>query len=66
MPVAALPDGEGAAAAPPMPQAVPSAVLPGAAPALVEIVLQDGVTVRVGPAVGEAALRRVLAALGRR
>jgi transposase len=29
-------------------------------------VLQDGVTVRVGAAVDEAALRRVLAALGRR
>jgi transposase len=66
VPVAALPDGEGAAAEPPMPQAVPSAVLPGAAPTLIEIVLQDGVAVRVGAAVDEAALRRVLAALGRR
>ena len=66
VPAAALPDGEGAAAEPPMPQAAPSAVLPGAAPTLIEIVLQDGVTVRVGPAVDEAALRRVLAALGRR
>ena len=66
VPVAALPDGEGAAAEPPMPQAAPSAVLPGAAPTLIEIVLQDGVTVRVGAAVDEAALRCVLAALGRR
>ena len=32
----------------------------------IEIVLPDGVTVRLGPAVDEAALRRVLAALGRR
>jgi transposase len=67
VPVAALPDGKGAAAEPPMPpHAAPSAVPPCAAPTLIEIVLQDGVTVRVGAAVDEAALRRVLAALGRR
>jgi hypothetical protein len=34
--------------------------------ARIEIVLPDGVTVRVGAAVDEVALRRVLAALGRR
>ncbi len=66
VPVAALPDGEVAAEDPPMPQAAPSAAMPGGTPALIEIVLPDGVTVRVGAAVDEAALRRVLAALGRR
>jgi transposase len=40
VPVAALPDGEGAAAEPPMPRAAPSAILPSAAPTLIEIVLQ--------------------------
>ncbi len=66
VPVAALPDGEVAAEDPPMPQAAPSAAMPGGTPALIEIVLPDGVTVRVSAAVDEAALRRVLAALGRR
>ena len=66
VPVAALPNGEVAAEDPPMPQAAPSAAMPGGTPALIEIVLPDGVTVRVGAAVDEAALRRVLAALGRR
>ncbi len=66
VPVVAPPDSEGAAAEPPMPQASPSAVMPGSAPTVIEIVLQDGVTVRVGAAVDEAALRHVLAALGRR
>ena len=64
--IAALPDGGGAAAEPAVPQAAPSAPMPGAASAAIEIVLPDGVTVRVGAAVEEAALRRVLAALGRR
>jgi transposase len=66
VPVAALPDGEGAAAEPPIPQAAASAVLPADALTLIEIVLPNGVTVRVGAAVDQAALRRVLAALGRR
>jgi transposase len=65
VPVAALPDGKGTVAEPPMPQAASLAAMPGAVPASIEIVLPDGVTVRVGAAVDEAALRRVLAALGR-
>ena len=65
MPVAALPDGQ-VAAEPPLPQAAPSAAMPGDTPTSIEIVLPDGVTVRVGATVDEAALRRVLAALGRR
>ena len=64
--IAALPAGGGAAAEPPVPQAAPSAPIPGDVPAAIEIVLPDGVMVRVGAAVDEAALRRVLAALGRR
>lgn len=64
--ITALPDGEGGASKPPVPQAAPSAPMPGAAPAAIEIVLPDGVTVRVGAAVDEAALCRVLAALARR
>jgi transposase len=66
VPVAALPDGEGAASAPPVPPAVSSAALAGGTPASIEIVLPDGVTVRVGATVDEAALRCVLTALGRR
>ena len=67
VPVAALPDGEDAAAAgTSMPEAAPSAAMPAGTPASIEIVLPDGVTVRVDAAVDEAALRRVLAALGRR
>ena len=66
VPVAALPDGTGAAAEPSVPQATASAVLPYDVPALIEIVLPDGVAVRVGAAVNEMALRRVLSALGRR
>jgi transposase len=66
VPVAALRDNEGTVAEPPMPQAAPSAALPGDPAARIEIVLPDGVTLRVGAAVDEAALRRVLAALGRR
>lgn len=66
VPVAALPDGKVAAAEPPVPQTASSAAMPDDAPASIEIVLPDGVTVRVGPTVDEAALRRVLAALGRR
>ena len=65
VPVAPLPDGK-VAAEPPMPQVAPSAAMSGGAPPLIEIVLPDGVTVRVGAAVDEAALRRVLVALGRR
>jgi transposase len=61
--ITALP-GEGGASEPPVPQAAPSAPMPGDAPAAIEIVLPGGVTVRVGTAVNEAALRRVLAALG--
>lgn len=66
VPVAALPDGSGPAVEPPVPQATASAVLPHDVPALIEIVLPDGVAVRVGAAVNEMALRRVLSALGRR
>ncbi len=66
VPVAALPDGQVVAAEPPMQQAAPSAAMPGDTPTSIEIVLPDGVTVRVGATVDEAALRRVLAALGRR
>jgi len=66
VPVAALPDGESAASAPPVPPAAFSATLTGGTPASMEIVLADGVMVRVGAAVDEAALGRVLAALGRR
>ncbi len=64
VPVAALPDGKVAAAA--MPEAAPSAAMSGGAPTSIEIVLPDGVTVRVGATVDEAVLCRVLAALGRR
>jgi transposase len=66
VPVAALPDGEDAAADQPVSQAASSAAMPGAVPASIEIVLPDGVTVRMGAAVDEAVLRRVLSALGRR
>ncbi|WP_232480887.1 IS66-like element accessory protein TnpA [Roseomonas sp. KE2513] len=66
VPVAALADGEGAAADQPVPQVASSDAMPGAVPASIEIVLPDGVTVRVGAAVDEAVLRRVLSALGRR
>lgn len=41
-------------------------MLPDDTSARIEIVLPDSVTVRVGAAVDEVALRRVLAALGRR
>jgi transposase len=61
-----LPDGETAAAGPASPRAAPSAAAIDGVPGRIEIVLPDGVTVRVGAAVDEAALRRVLAALGRR
>jgi hypothetical protein len=66
VPVAAVPDGAVAAVDPPMPEAASPAARPDAAPAPIEIVLPDGVMVRVGAAVEEVALRRVLAALGRR
>ena len=66
VPVAAVPDGGVAAVDPPMPETASPAARPDAVPASIEIVLPDGVMVRVGAAVDEAALRRVLAALGRR
>ncbi len=66
LPVAAVPDRADAAAEPPMPQPVPLTELSGDTSARIEIVLPDGVTVRVAAAVDEMALRRVLAALGRR
>ncbi|WP_165982803.1 IS66-like element accessory protein TnpA [Dankookia rubra] len=66
VPVAALPDGGGTVPEAPMPQAASSAVFPDDTAARIEIMLPDGVTVRVGAAVDQAALRRVLAALGRR
>ena len=65
VPVAALPDGGGTVAEAPMPQAASSAVLLDDTVARIEIMLPDGVVVRVGAAVDEAALRRVLAALYR-
>ncbi|MGG5890117.1 IS66-like element accessory protein TnpA [Falsiroseomonas sp. HC035] len=65
-PVSAVPDGAEAAAEPPMQQAAPRTALSVDTSARIEIVLPDGVTVRVGAAVDEAALRRVLAAVGRR
>jgi transposase len=69
VPVSAVPDGVDAAAEAPMPpmqQAAPRTALSVDTSARIEIVLSDGVTVRVGAAADEAALRRVLAALGRR
>jgi transposase len=69
VPVAAVADGADVVAEPPMPpmqQAAPRTALSVDTSARIEIVLPDGVTVRVGAAVDEAALRRVLAALGRR
>ena len=66
MPVAAVPDNQTAAAAPISSRMVPAAAAIGGDPGRIEIVLADGVTVRVGAAVDEVALRRVLAALGRR
>ena len=65
MPVAALPEDQAAAAAPISPRATPAAAAIDGVPGRIEIVLPDGVTVRVGAAVDEVALRRVLAALGR-
>ena len=66
VPVATVPDGAVAAVDPPMPEAASPAARLDAAPAPLEIVLPDGVMVRVSAAVEEVALRRVLAALGRR
>ena len=66
VPVAAVPDGAVAAVDPPMLEAPCPAARPDAAPAPIEIVLPDGVMVRVSTVVEEVALRRVLAALGRR
>jgi transposase len=66
MPVAAVPDNQTAAAAPISSRVVPAAAAIDGDPGRIEIVLADGVTVRVGAAVDEVALRRVLVALGRR
>ena len=66
MPVTAVPENQTVAAAPILPRAAPAAAAIGGDPGRIEIVLADGVTVRVGAAVDEVALRRVLAALGRR
>ena len=66
VPVAALPDDRTATAPPITPRAPSSAMAIDGVPGWIEIVLPDGATVRVGAAVDEAALRRVLAALGRR
>ena len=66
VPVAASPGGEAVTAGPTSPQAASSAAAIDGVPGRIEIVLPDGVTVRVGAEVEEAALRRVLAALGRR
>ena len=67
IPIAALPENqEAAAAAPISARAAPAAAAIDGDPRRIEIVLADGVTVRVGAAVDEVALRRVLAALGRR
>lgn len=66
VPVATVPDGAVAAVDPPMPEAASPAARLDAAPAPIEIVLPDGVMVRVSAAVEEVTLRRVLAALGRR
>jgi transposase len=66
MPVAALVDGQAVAAGPTSPRTASSAAAVDGVTGWIEIVLPDGVTVRVGEAVDEAALRRVLAALGRR
>jgi transposase len=66
VPVAASPGGEAVTAGPTSPQAASSAATIDGAPGWIEIVLLDGVTVRVGAAVEAAALCRVLAALGRR
>ena len=64
--VAAVPDGSVAAGDPPVPEAPCPAARPDAGAAPIEIVLPDGVMVRVSAVVEEVALRRVLAALGRR
>ena len=66
VPVVTVPEGAVAAVDPPVPEAPCPAARLDAAPAPIEIVLPDGVIVRVGAAVEEVALRRVLAALGRR
>jgi transposase len=66
VPVAALPGDQAVAAGPTSPRAAPSAAAIDSIPGWIEIMLPDGVTVRVGAAVDEAALCCVLAALGRR
>ncbi|RYI13304.1 MAG: transposase [Acetobacteraceae bacterium] len=66
VPVAAVPENQTAAAAPISPRAALAAAAIDGDLGRIEIVLADGVTVRVGAAVDEVALRRVLAALGRR
>jgi transposase len=66
VPVAALPDDQAVAAERTSPWAAPLAAAMDGVSGWIEIMLPDGVTVRVGAAVEEEALRRVLAALGRR
>jgi len=66
VPVATLPGHQAAAAGPTSPRAASSAAAIDGAPGWIEIMLPDGVMVRVGAAAEEAALHRVLAALGRR
>jgi transposase len=66
VPVAALPDDQAAAAGRTSPRTASSAAAVDGAAGWIEILLPDGVTIRVGAAVDETALRRVLAALGRR
>ena len=66
VPVAALADDQAVAAGAKSPQSASSVAAIDVGSGQIEIMLPDGVTVRVGAAVDEAALRRVLAALGRR
>lgn len=66
VPVTASPDDQVAATGPISPRAASAGAAIDGVRGWIEIVLPDGVTVRMGAAVEEAALRRVLAALGRR
>jgi transposase len=66
VPVAALPDDQAVATGRTSPRAAPLAAAIDGVPGWIEIMLPDGVTVRVGAAVEEETLRHVLAALGRR
>ena len=64
VPVAALPDDQAVAAGAISPRVAPSVTAIDGGSGWIEIMHLDGVTVRVGAGVDEAALRRVLAALG--